>query len=50
MFNWNIIDKTYIYDGSFEGLLSIVFDCYIKKVIPIRIVNKDILELNFLET
>ena len=49
MFNWNVIDKTYVYDGSFEGLLSIVFDCYIKKVIPIRIVSKDMLEPNFLE-
>ena len=49
MFNWNVIEKTYVYDGSFEGLLSIVFDCYIKKVIPTRIVNKDMLEANFLE-
>lgn len=49
MFNGNIIEKTYIYDGSFEGLLSIVFDCYIKKVIPTRIVEKDMLEPNFLE-
>lgn len=49
MFNWNVIEKTYVYDGSFEGMLSIVFDCYIKKVIPTRIVNKSMLEPNFLE-
>ena len=29
MFNWHTINKTYVYDGSFEGLLSIVFNCYI---------------------
>lgn len=49
MFNWNVIEKTYIYDGSFEGLLSIVFDCYIKKVIPTKIISKDFVEPNFLE-
>ena len=49
MFNWNFIEKTYIYDGTFEGLLSIVFDCYVKKVIPTRIVSKSNVELNFLE-
>lgn len=49
MFNGNVIEKTYVYDGSFEGLLSIVFDCYIKKVIPTRIVSKNMLEPNFLE-
>lgn len=49
MFNWNIINKTYIYDGTFEGLLTIVFDCYIKKVIPTRIVSKCNVEFNFLE-
>ena len=50
MFNWNIINKTYVYDGTFEGLLSMVFDCYIKKVIPLRIVSKNRLEINFLDT
>lgn len=49
MFNWNVIEKTYIYDGTFEGLLTIVFDCYIKKVIPLRIVEKNNIEPNFLE-
>lgn len=49
MFNWNIIEKTYTYDGTFEGLLSIVFDCYIKKVIPFRIVVQNKLEPNFLD-
>lgn len=50
MFNGNVINKTYIYDGTFEGLLSMVFDCYIKKVIPLRIVSKDNLKINFLDS
>ncbi len=50
MFNWNVINKTYVYDGTFEGLLTIAFDCYIKKVIPLRIVSKSNLEINFLDT
>lgn len=49
MFNGNVIEKTYVYDGSFEGLLTIVFDCYVKKVIPLRIVGKNMLKPNFLE-
>lgn len=50
MFNGNVINKTYVYDGTFEGLLSMVFDCYIKKVIPLRIVSKDNLKINFLDS
>ena len=50
MFNWNVVEKTYVYDGTFEGLLTIVFDCYIKKVIPLRIESKNNIELNFLDT
>ena len=48
MFNWNVINKTYVYDGSFDGLLTIVFDSFIKKVIPLGIVSKENAELNFL--
>ena len=48
MFNWNTINKTYVYDGSFEGLLSIVFNCYISKNIPLKIIEKSNLEINFL--
>lgn len=49
MFNWNVIEKTYIYDGSFDGLLTMVFNCYTKKVIPSKILNKNTLEPNFLD-
>lgn len=50
MFNGNVINKTYVYDGTFEGLLSMVFDCYIKKVIPLRVVSKYNLKINFLDS
>lgn len=49
MFNWNTINKTYVYDGSFEGLLSIVFNCYISRNIPLKIIEKSNLEINFLD-
>ncbi len=34
MYKWEFIDVSYIYDGSFNGLLNIVFDSYISKTIP----------------
>jgi probable DNA metabolism protein len=40
MFNWTNLNKTFIYDGTFEGLLTIVFDCFKEKAIPFNIVNK----------
>lgn len=41
MFNWEFIDTAYIYDGSFDGLLTIVFDSYVSKTIPKRIVTSE---------
>lgn len=41
MFNWKFIDTACIYDGSFDGLLTIVFDSYISKTIPKRIVTSE---------
>ena len=35
---------TYLYDGSFDGLLTIVFDCYMQKFIPSSIIS----EMNYL--
>lgn len=35
---WKSIDQIFLYDGSFEGLLTIVFDCYLSKEIPFKIV------------
>ncbi len=49
MFNWNVIEKTYVYDGSFEGLLTMVFNCYIQKTIPCKIISQDEFAQNFLE-
>lgn len=39
MYQWKSIDTAYIYDGSFHGLLTIVFDSYVSKTIPMRIVD-----------
>lgn len=47
--NWKLIDKTYLYDGTFDGLLSMVFDCYIVKSIPCKIVDKNIYVPNLLD-
>lgn len=41
MFNWKLIDVAYIYDGSFDGLLTIVFGCYVSKTIPSRIITSE---------
>ena len=41
MFNFNEINKTYLYDGTFEGLLTIVFNCYVNNVIPINVLNQN---------
>lgn len=41
MFKWQSIDTCYIYDGSFDGLLTIVFDSYLSKTIPSRIVSSE---------
>ena len=38
MSNWKLINKTFIYDGGFEGLLTIVFDAYVNKTLPQKIV------------
>jgi len=38
----------YIYDGTFEGLLTAIYDSYYKKEIPHRIVTREGIENNFL--
>lgn len=37
MHYWKFIDTVFLYDGSFEGLLTIVFNCYLLKEIPSKI-------------
>ena len=41
MFNWKFVDEIYLYDGTFEGLLTIAFDCYLSKELPFKIIPKD---------
>ena len=43
--NWKLLDnEVYLYDGTFNGLLTIAFDCYAYKCIPYKIQT----ELNYL--
>lgn len=49
MSNWMLINKKYIYDGSFDGLLTIVFDAYFNKVLPQKIYSNDDYVENFLD-
>ena len=39
MLNWKSVDTIYTYDGTFEGFLTIVFDCYQNKLMPKDIVS-----------
>lgn len=49
MSNWKLINRTYLYDGSFDGLLTIVFDCYSSKTLPQNVVNEKTYHNNFLD-
>ena len=49
MSNWKLINKTFLYDGTFDGLLTIVFDCYSSKTLPQKIENEQTYYDNFLE-
>jgi len=48
MHNWTNLDVIYIYDGSFEGLLTIVFKCFEEKAVPKNIVIADNINNNLL--
>ncbi len=49
MSNWKLINKTYLYDGSLDGFLTIVFDCYSTKTLPQKILVKTDYTPNFLD-
>lgn len=49
MSNWKLINKTYLYDGTFSGFLTIVFDSYSMKTLPQKINKKDSYLTNFLD-
>ena len=42
--------EIYLYDGTFYGLLTIVFNCYISKKIPIKIIPINLYVPNILDT
>ena len=46
MYNWKHIDNIYIYDNSFYGLLTTIFECFKTKTIPLDIITNA--ENNFL--
>ena len=49
MSNWKLINKTYLYDGTFDGLLTIVFDSYSNKILPQKIYTANEYTPNFLD-
>lgn len=50
MYNWTIIDTIYLYDGSIEGLLSLLYECFVKKQIPRQVQEVDQYIENLLDT
>lgn len=49
MHQWTIIDTTYLYDGSIEGLLTVVYTCLEKKEVPRGICTSKEYVVNLLE-
>ena len=49
MSNWKLINKTFLYDGTFNGFLTIVFDCYSNKTLPQKIYPINLYTQNFLD-
>lgn len=47
--NWKLINTVYLYDGSFHGLLTIVFNSYCSKTLPQKIYSEDCYIPNFLD-
>ncbi len=50
MYNWKLLNTIYLYDGTFDGLLTIAFDCYVSKQIPSNIDFEKHYLGNFLDT
>lgn len=49
MLNWKLINKVYLYDGTFDGFLSIVFEAYTTRTLPQKIVSQNNYTYNFLD-
>ena len=48
--NYQILEnQVYLYDGTFDGLLTIVFECYLQKSIPSNILPEKEYISNLLE-
>lgn len=47
--NWEYINEVFVYDGTFYGFLTIVFDSYLTKKIPIKICEEKNYEYNILD-
>lgn len=43
-------NKIYIYDGTFEGLLTVVYKVFYEKMIPINIIKEGIYKTNLFDT
>ncbi|MDF9825629.1 putative DNA metabolism protein [Breznakia sp. PF5-3] len=41
MHHWTVIDCTYLYDGSLEGILSVVYTCLKDKQIPNMVIEEE---------
>lgn len=49
MSNWKLINATYLYDGTWEGFLTIVFNSYSNKTLPQKIFSEADYSPNFLD-
>ena len=49
MSNWKFVNQTYLYDGSLDGFLTIVFNSYANKTLPLKIYNQNSYIPNFLD-
>lgn len=49
MSNWKLINKTYLYDGTLDGFLTIVFNSYSSKSLPQKIFSESDYFPNFLD-
>lgn len=50
MSNWKYINEVILYDGTFLGLLTVVFDLYAENIIPIKICVNSAYETNILDS
>ncbi len=49
MSNWKLINKTFLYDGTFDGFLTIVFICYSSRTLPQKTFSEAEYTANFLD-